>query len=217
MPPACAGAGTPSAYQRPNHPLPPRLRCPPRPSPQPNVTAFDRVGTSTLGGAAAAAGAAAVAALQGAAPAWLPQGRWSGDGTAYSEAVANTGKGFACSCRYLNDWASRSFAAINKPMVGAGGVGWLGGWWWVGAVAEAGSWRCDMQQHLPAGVCPQHAHSPLSTSLPCSPAPAPTSAVGRGPRVRALHHRLVRGRAVRHAQQAGAGAGGGPVPRVQGG
>ncbi len=66
--------------------------------------------------------------MLGATPWWLPQGQWSGDGTAYSEAVANTGNRFACSYRFLNDWASRNFAAINKPMVrGWSGVG-LGGW-----------------------------------------------------------------------------------------
>ena len=62
-------------------------------------------------------------AVLGRAPWWLPQGKWSGDGTAYSEGVANTGKGFACSYRFLNDWASRNFAAINKPMVRRWGWG----------------------------------------------------------------------------------------------
>ncbi|PRW44946.1 Expansin 1 [Chlorella sorokiniana] len=71
------------------------------PAAEPNVTAFDRTGGGLL---------------QGGTPWWLPQGQWSGDGTAYSEAVSNTGKGFACSYRFLNDWASRNFAAINKPM-----------------------------------------------------------------------------------------------------
>lgn len=89
------------------------------PPPQPNVTAFDRTGG--LAGA-----------VLGATPWWLPQGQWSGDGTAYSEAVANTGNRFACSYRFLNDWASRNFAAINKPMVRrlgteAVGLGWWGG------------------------------------------------------------------------------------------
>ena len=86
---------------------------------QPNVTAFDHAG-------------GLASAVLGRAPWWLPQGKWSGDGTAYSEGVANTGKGFACSYRFLNDWASRNFAAINKPMVRrlgteAVGLGWWGG------------------------------------------------------------------------------------------
>jgi hypothetical protein len=56
---------------------------------------------------------------------WLPSGQFQGDGTAFSEAVPNTGKGFACSFRYLNNWASRNFAAINKPMVSW--MGWCSG------------------------------------------------------------------------------------------
>lgn len=36
-----------------------------------------------------------------------------GDGTAFSERVNNTGTQFACSMRYLNDWASVHFAAVN--------------------------------------------------------------------------------------------------------
>ncbi len=50
---------------------------------------------------------------------WLPAGTFGGDGTAFSEAVPNTGKGFACSFRYLNDWASTHFAAMNAAQVGA--------------------------------------------------------------------------------------------------
>lgn len=83
---------------------------------QPNVTAMD--GAHRLGGGAVA-GAVADAVSAAVAP-WLPAGLFGGDGTAYSEAVANTGAGFACSYRYLNDWASTHFAAINKPMVGGG-------------------------------------------------------------------------------------------------
>ena len=61
-------------------------------------------------------------ALAGAAADWLPPGIFSGDGTAFSEAVPNSGKGFACSYRYLNDWASTHFAAMNSQQVGCGWV-----------------------------------------------------------------------------------------------
>lgn len=39
---------------------------------------------------------------------------YRGDGTAFSNAVNNTGAGFACSYRYLNDRFSSFFAAINQ-------------------------------------------------------------------------------------------------------
>jgi hypothetical protein len=39
---------------------------------------------------------------------------FAGDGTAFSDSVNNTGAGFACSYRYLNDRQSRFFAAINQ-------------------------------------------------------------------------------------------------------
>jgi hypothetical protein len=89
----------------------------PPPLLQPNVTAFDR--TFTLRPGLAAIASAVADAVGGRVP-WLPSGLYSGDGTAYSEAVPNTGKGFACSYRYLNDWASTHFAAINRPMVSGG-------------------------------------------------------------------------------------------------
>jgi hypothetical protein len=53
---------------------------------------------------------------------WLPPGIFSGDGTAFSEAVPNSGKGFACSYRYLNDWASTHFAAMNSKQVRCGAM-----------------------------------------------------------------------------------------------
>ncbi|KAL6768713.1 hypothetical protein ACKKBF_B15890 [Auxenochlorella protothecoides x Auxenochlorella symbiontica] len=37
-----------------------------------------------------------------------------GDGTAFSDAVNNTGAAFACSFRYLNNWASQYFVAMNE-------------------------------------------------------------------------------------------------------
>ncbi|EFN56252.1 hypothetical protein CHLNCDRAFT_51929 [Chlorella variabilis] len=83
------------------------------PAAEPNVTAFDGQHSFGLGAVAAAAASAATGA--GPVP-WLPSVLFSGDGTAFSEAVPNTGKGFACSYRYLNDWASTHFAAINRPM-----------------------------------------------------------------------------------------------------
>ena len=119
------GADAPSAAPLPN-------LCPaPLPHPQaaPNVTAFDHTGGSSIASAVAP---------------WLPKGLFSGDGTAFSEAVPNTGKGFACSFRYLNDWASVHFAAINKPMVGDGAVeqGWV-----LGRLgAGAGGWRLMLAQ-----------------------------------------------------------------------
>ena len=61
-------------------------------------------------------------ALGTAAADWLPPGIFSGDGTAFSEAVPNSGKGFACSYRYLNDWASTHFAAMNSKQVRCGAV-----------------------------------------------------------------------------------------------
>ena len=66
---------------------------------------------------------------------WLPPGIFSGDGTAFSEAVPNSGKGFACSYRYLNDWASTHFAAMNSKQVRCGAVR-------CGAV-RCGAVRCD--------------------------------------------------------------------------
>ena len=92
---------------------------------QPNVTAFD--GQHSFGLGAVAAAAASAAAGAGPVP-WLPSGLFSGDGTAFSEAVPNTGKGFACSYRYLNDWASTHFAAINRPMVRGRGQAGAPGW-----------------------------------------------------------------------------------------
>lgn len=101
--------------QRSSTPRPgPHRRRAARPLPQPSVTAFDGP-LSLRPGLAAIAGAVADA-VGGRVP-WLPSGLYSGDGTAYSEAVPNTGQGFACSYRYLNDWASTHFAAINRPMV----------------------------------------------------------------------------------------------------
>ncbi|KDD73685.1 hypothetical protein H632_c1928p0, partial [Helicosporidium sp. ATCC 50920] len=51
-------------------------------------------------------------------PVPTPSGEvFTGDGTAYSEAVSNQGGiGFACSYRYLNDYFKVNFAAINQPM-----------------------------------------------------------------------------------------------------
>ncbi|KAL4451678.1 hypothetical protein ABPG75_007340 [Micractinium tetrahymenae] len=91
------------------------------------ATAAGSPGTATAGGtstaaatrAAAAASAAAGAGSAAAAlptPAWLPSGVFSGDGTAYSEAVDGTGANFACSYRYLNPYFSTNFVAINKAM-----------------------------------------------------------------------------------------------------
>jgi len=40
--------------------------------------------------------------------------RFSGDGTAFSDSVNNTGSGFACSFRYLNNKFSKYFAAMNQ-------------------------------------------------------------------------------------------------------
>lgn len=86
---------------------------------------------ATIGAAAPAAGGSSVSdgttsPVAGATtPAWLPAGTFSGDGTAYSEAVAGTGAGFACSYRYLNPYFSTNFLAINKPMVSCSpGSGW---------------------------------------------------------------------------------------------
>lgn len=46
---------------------------------------------------------------------WLRAARaFTGDGTAFSDAVNNTGAAFACSFRTLNDRFSRDFAAINQ-------------------------------------------------------------------------------------------------------
>jgi expansin (peptidoglycan-binding protein) len=45
---------------------------------------------------------------------WIDGDTHTGDGTAFSDAVNNTGSGFACSFRYLNDRFSRYFAAINS-------------------------------------------------------------------------------------------------------
>ena len=114
----------------------------------PNVTAMS--GPHLLGGSVV--GAVADAVADAVAP-WLPSGRFSGDGTAFSEAVANTGAGFACSYRYLNDWASHHFAAINKPMVRrwrlGGGGRWVlaGGWWRL--VAAGGCCPAAGQPGLP--------------------------------------------------------------------
>ncbi|PSC67798.1 Expansin 1 [Micractinium conductrix] len=54
--------------------------------------------------------------LSGGGAPWLPAGTFSGEGTAFSEAVPGTGAGFACSFRYLNPFFSTNFAAINRPM-----------------------------------------------------------------------------------------------------
>lgn len=43
-----------------------------------------------------------------------------GDGTAFSDAVNNTGAAFACSFRYLNNWASQYFVAMNEEQVSIG-------------------------------------------------------------------------------------------------
>ncbi|KAL4448207.1 hypothetical protein ABPG75_005426 [Micractinium tetrahymenae] len=110
-----------AAAGRPLSPQPENLG----PSAEPNVTAQDglhpflqRVGAAAAAageGVAASAGAAAAAAALP-TPSWLPAGTFSGDGTAFSEAVPGTGAGFACSFRYLNPYFSTHFAAINKPM-----------------------------------------------------------------------------------------------------
>lgn len=157
---------------------------------QPNVTAQDgphpfleRVGggaaaaaaagaasaaaSAATGGAAASVGAAAAAAALP-TPSWLPAGTFSGDGTAFSEAVPGTGAGFACSYRYLNPYFSTHFAAINKPMVGAAWAAWTvpvahggGG---LGGSAHAGWGR---------GIAPSPPHPPAhATPLPCLPCPA---------------------------------------------
>lgn len=174
---------------------------------QGNVTAQDGAHPflERAGGAAAAAGAAAAtAAREGAAasagaaaaaaalptPSWLPAGTFSGDGTAYSEAVAGTGAGFACSYRYLNPYFSTHFAAINKPMV-------------------RGS-RAAGAEMLGRGAC-------SARVVHCRPLPPAPPAVGRGRRLRALHHGLVRGRPLPGPGQEGDGHGHRPVPRVQGG
>ena len=69
----------------------------------PTVQRFSREGKSADGG--------------GALP-WLqPPNSFSGDGTAFSDAVNNTGAAFACSFRYVNDKFSRHFAAINQEQV----------------------------------------------------------------------------------------------------
>ena len=102
--------------------------------------------------------AAAASAAAGAGPVpWLPSVLFSGDGTAFSEAVPNTGKGFACSYRYLNDWASTHFAAINRPMVRGRGQAGAPGW----------SRRCGVGQERTAPCCHNCQDARLTPMLPC--------------------------------------------------
>ncbi|KAL4451677.1 hypothetical protein ABPG75_007339 [Micractinium tetrahymenae] len=87
------------------------------PSTEPRVTAQDGPQPFAAGAAAGATTAANAVPLQArAVPPRLPSGVFSGDGTAYSEAVDGTGANFACSYRYLNPYFSTNFVAINKAM-----------------------------------------------------------------------------------------------------
>jgi hypothetical protein len=179
----------------------------------PNVTA-----SSATGGRFADALSVGAAAAD-----WLPPGIFSGDGTAFSEAVPNSGKGFACSYRYLNDWASTHFAAMNSKQVRCGAMRCIAVWreGRGGAVsgcpvAPGGSLlACSAAACSPALAAIDPA-KPITTTnqAPLSP-PGPCPAVGQWQCVRALHHRLVRRRALPHSRQACAGADCRQVPRVR--
>lgn len=86
------------------------------PSPAPSTEGASSNSTGSEGETAPASNSTSSSAVESDA-ASLPEvgsSTYSGDGTAFSDAVANTGAGFACSFRYLNNWASKYFVAMNN-------------------------------------------------------------------------------------------------------
>ena len=91
-----------------------------------------------------------------------PSQEFTGDGTAYSEKVAD-GTGFACSYRFLNPWAQTYFAAINSEQ-------WDDG----RACGRCVSARCidsrctnkDPVTLMIVDKCPECAHGALDLSIP---------------------------------------------------
>ena len=128
--------------------------------------------------------------LSGGGAPWLPAGTFSGEGTAFSEAVPGTGAGFACSFRYLNPFFSTNFAAINRPMV-RGWVLWAGGRGFVGGYVTVGPGSDSSTARLR-----RHRFNPSTQLLtPSCPSPSP-AAVGRRARVRQVRDGVVRRRPV---------------------
>lgn len=91
-------------------------------------------------------------------------GTFTGDGTAFSEAVNNTGAAFACSFRYLNNWASQYFVAMNAAQWDDGQV--------CGSCVRARciDSRCPIQNvdvvAMVVDKCPECAHGALDFSYP---------------------------------------------------